>query len=536
MDEQIDVAIITALKVEREAVVDRLHGVKKCQFDEEPLTFYVGTLPLADGLEYRVVAVQTHDMGNNEAAVATTRTIQRFNPQCVLMVGIAGGVAGKANLGDVVVGHYAHYYEFAKLKEEGREDRPQQCRSDTLLYARAQHYDETDWRGDIRQSSPKESEFHPDVRFGPIACGDKVLENESELQLIRDQCPKMLAVAMEGWGVALAVAADGRSIRFLEIRSICDQAIPGKNDDWHPYAANAAAAFCIGLLKTGPFRPLASIQREADARGRPPTLIVTAQSLRAISGKELVPALEHDAQRGRIDFIELNLNDLVEQKKLTQPEEAARRVAGYDGPFVQALAQHSEHQLAFHGLCSIPPVVLAGYVVSDRRPVQLFDFQPDHGNWIWPETDGGFPQFSLEKPIGRRVLKGGDVAIRMSVTYVVSASDVAALNLPTVASYHLSVPSPTRSIVRSEAQTLEYGRQFRSLLDSLATNVPNAERVHLFYAGPMALAFNIGQQISENIHPPVVAWNYSRGYDWGIDLAKAVVGEPCIVSLQEIAQ
>lgn len=536
MDEQIDIAIITALKVEREAVVDRLHGVEKRQIDDEPLTFYVGTLALADGAEYRVLAVQARDMGNNAAAVATTRTIQRFNPQCVLMVGIAGGVAGKANLGDVVVGQYTHYYEFAKLKPEERENRPQQQPSDSLLYARAQHYDETDWRGDIRQPSPDELGFHPDVRFGPIACGDKVVESESELQQIREHCPKMLAVAMEGWGVALAVADDGRAIRFLEIRSISDQAIPGKNDDWHAYAANAAAAFCIGLLKTTPFRPLASIQKEADAKGGPPTLIVTAQSLRAIAGKELVPALEHDAQSGLIDFIELNFNDLVEQKKLTQPEEAARRVVASDGPFIQALAQHAEHQLAFHGLCSIPPVVLAGYVVSDRRPVQLFDFQPDHGNWVWPETDGGFPELSLEKPFGRRVLKRGDVAIRMSVTYDISAADVAALKLPTVASYHLSLPSPTRSIVRSEAQTLEYGRQFRALLDSLATNVPNAERVHLFYAGPMALAFNIGQQISENIHPPVIVWNYSRAYDWGINLAKAVVGEPCIVSLQEIAQ
>jgi nucleoside phosphorylase len=35
--------------------------------------------------------------------VATTRVIQRWQPEHVLMVGIAGGVPGKVALGDVVV-------------------------------------------------------------------------------------------------------------------------------------------------------------------------------------------------------------------------------------------------------------------------------------------------------------------------------------------------------------------------------------------------------------------------------------------------
>ena len=47
--------------------------------------------------------------------------------------------------------------------------------------------------------------------------------------------------------------------------------------------------------------------------------------------------------------------------------------------------------------------------------------------------------------------------------------------------------------------------------------------------GPMALAFHLGQQISENIHPPVTVWNFSRGYEWGIDLAAAVTGDPCVM-------
>jgi hypothetical protein len=47
--------------------------------------------------------------------------------------------------------------------------------------------------------------------------------------------------------------------------------------------------------------------------------------------------------------------------------------------------------------------------------------------------------------------------------------------------------------------------------------------IHLFYAGPVSLAFHLGQQISENIHPPVIVWNYRReqGYNWAVDLLRA---------------
>ena len=74
-----------------------------------------------------------------------------------------------------------------------------------------------------------------------------------------------------------------------------------------------------------------------------------------------------------------------------------------------------------------------------------------------------------------------------------------------------------------------YGRTFRETIDQLSKLMPAGGRIHLFYAGPMALAFHLGQQISENIHPPVAVWNYSRGYEWAINLHAAVSGEPCIL-------
>lgn len=88
LEPPVDFAVITALRVEREAVVRRLDGVERVQPDGEPLTFYLGQLK-APGEEwpYTVVVAQLLETGNNDASIATTRVIQRWQPQYVVMVG-----------------------------------------------------------------------------------------------------------------------------------------------------------------------------------------------------------------------------------------------------------------------------------------------------------------------------------------------------------------------------------------------------------------------------------------------------------------
>jgi len=95
----IDFAIIAALKVEREAMVRRLDGMQKVQEDGEPLTYYTGTLAVpGEERPFTVVVTQLIEMGNPDAAITTTRVIQRWQPRNVLMVGIAGGVKAAGRL------------------------------------------------------------------------------------------------------------------------------------------------------------------------------------------------------------------------------------------------------------------------------------------------------------------------------------------------------------------------------------------------------------------------------------------------------
>ncbi len=123
----------------------------------------------------------------------------------------------------------------------------------------------------------------------------------------------------------------------------------------------------------------------------------------------------------------------------------------------------------------------------------------------------------------------GEVVVRVSVTLPVTQEATDQVVPSPLAAIDLAVPEPQRNLIRRESQVREYGRGFRDTLDSIVRLLPRATRIHVFYSGPVSLSFHLGQQVSENIHPPVTVWNYSRGYDWGVDLEAVSRGEEGIV-------
>lgn len=534
----VDFGIITALRVERDAVRERLDNYEVMQDDLEPVTYYYGRVNIPGSNEYyTVVLVGLLDMGNNEAAIETTKLLQRWEPKNLMMVGIAGGVRGKVDLGDVVVSKFCHYYEMAKLTDEGNQQRPEQFPCDRLLYGRAYAYEASEWKGQIGVVRPDTVQIEsslPDVHFGPIASGEKVIADAETLPRLLQDCHKLLAVAMEGAGVGRAAINHTNPPRFLEIRGISDFADAQKNDNWHVYAANAAAAFTIGLLHSRPIPPLATVKL-TQTREAAPLLILCAQSLRPIAADEIIKSFVDDLRGREVETAVLDFTDLVSSGIFTSPETAVQRLTQPQGALFGALARRGDAEIIFHGLVHIPLAILAGHYITDRQPVRFFDFHPSPGSntWAWPDGVEEFPPLNVTGLPDALLPHNGDVVIRVSVSYPVLTEQTRIVTPSDAVEVDLTVPHPKRSIVCSENQMREYGRVFRHTIDLIAQRIPNTKKIHLFYSGPVSLAFHIGQQISENIHPPVIAWNFRRRYDWAIDLANAYVGEDCVIRPEE---
>ncbi|MBE9013466.1 SAVED domain-containing protein [Pseudanabaenaceae cyanobacterium LEGE 13415] len=511
----------------------RLDSSQLVQDDYDPLSYYLGHLDIpGSNQRYTIVVLLLLDMGNDEAASATMQLLNRWHPNYVLMVGIAGGVRGQVELGDVVVAKYSFYYEQAKLTLEGEQLRSEQFPSDRLLLGRAYTYEAAEWHGLIDAIRPGETSEQqiPSVHFAPIASGEKVIADEQTIPKLVRACPKLAAVAMEGAGVARSARSYPGSPGYLEIRGICDFADPQKNDNWHRYAANAAASFTIGWLRSRPVPPSAVV-RSAQTKSSKPLLILCAQSLRAIAPDEIVSGFDETLQQREREVVSLDFTQFAQGGAFTNPEEAVQQLVDPAGALLGAIARSNEAELVFHGLVHIPLLILMGHLVSDRISVRLFEFLPntDSSSWAWGDPTHPFPRLESYGIPNQQVWQAKDVILRVSVSYSISASQAAIVAPEGAIEIDLTLSNPERSIVRSEAQVREYGQIFRRTLDLIAQKLPPGQRIHLFYAGPVSLGFHLGQQISENIHPPVIVWNYHRKYDWAIDLSTAYLGEECIV-------
>ena len=137
---------------------------------------------------YDVVLKQVDGRGNVKANEATAAIIESFRPAYLLLIGIAGGVAGRdgTNVGDVIVSDFVDYYELRKLNE-GRSlrrclpyDQPG-LRCVTLRVARDACRKMA--RSHQRGRRPTQDDTNPVVRVGPLISGEKILgDDEAKIQ------------------------------------------------------------------------------------------------------------------------------------------------------------------------------------------------------------------------------------------------------------------------------------------------------------------------------------------------------------------
>jgi hypothetical protein len=120
----------------------------------------------------------------------------------------------------------------------------------------------------------------------------------------------------------------------------------------------------------------------------------------------------------------------------------------------------------------------------------------------------------------------GEVVVRVSIGHCVTAEVVAEVIPSPMASIRLALKRPRVDVVTSKQQVREYGRIFRQTMDEIHERLPEASGIHIFFAGPSALAFYCGQLVSKTIHPRFIVYNYTGHdvprYSWGFDLTSDI--------------
>jgi hypothetical protein len=176
---------------------------------------------------------------------------------------------------------------------------------------------------------------------------------------------------------------------------------------------------------------------------------------------------------------------------------------------------------------------LAGFQLAHRGPITVLEFDRYQRTWDQLQRHEDVSNLSVSGVPQRIQRSAGPVVVRVSIAHLVTTDVVAEVIPSPGASIHIFVKRPKVDVITNEHQIREYGRIFRQTMDIIHERMPNASGIHIFFAGPAALAFYCGQLISKTIHPRVVVYNFTGHdvprYSWGIDLTRAVTAPDFLV-------
>lgn len=249
--EMIDVAVISTVPVETEAVKKLCTSWSKESFPDDVNTYYIGTL--SDGEKSKkVVTVQSTDMGMVAAALTTVNLSKHYRPRYIIIVGIAAGI-GEHEFGDILIPSEVWNYSSGKYCGKGDDlvfkPDPKVLQLDArILGLIRQDYSEVLLR--IKKMWPEKMNSEISICDSSMACGTAVVANK---KLVEDHIiahfRKSGGLDMEAYGVFFAARSlcDSQPIAIC-IKSVSDFADDDKGDGYQPYAAYTSANFAKYLI------------------------------------------------------------------------------------------------------------------------------------------------------------------------------------------------------------------------------------------------------------------------------------------------
>jgi nucleoside phosphorylase/CheY-like chemotaxis protein len=244
-----DLAIVTALdKIEMESVKKLSTNWEKYEVANDGMNYYSTQFIDNNGKNLKVIAASAPEMGMVASSVTATKIIYNFCPRYLVMVGIAAGVKGKVNIGDVMVADPSWDYGSGKTKDESGvevfQPDPRQLRLDADIKAKFQVFVQdrstldkihNNW---IAELVP----FSLNVHVGPVASGAAVVANGNIPEEIADHNRNIIGIDMETYGVFYAAVNSPRPKPLaFSMKSVCDFADTEKDDRFQYYAAYTSA-------------------------------------------------------------------------------------------------------------------------------------------------------------------------------------------------------------------------------------------------------------------------------------------------------
>ena len=249
---QYDLAIITALRSpELDSILNLNANWESFNLENDSTEYHKGIFINGDK-RIKVVAACAPQMGMVASSTLTHKMIFNFRPKYIAIVGIAGGVKGIGNLGDVLIADISFDSGSGKIKtdKEGDIKFEPDFKSIDLdpdlkeLFISCKG--KREYLDDIKSKWPiKDITYELNLHIGPFASGAGVVENKKVLEEIKGHSRKLIGIDMETYGVFYTAknCSKPKPNAAFSIKSISDFGDPDKDDKYQSYAAYTSSLF-----------------------------------------------------------------------------------------------------------------------------------------------------------------------------------------------------------------------------------------------------------------------------------------------------
>ncbi|MEW5818184.1 MAG: 5'-methylthioadenosine/adenosylhomocysteine nucleosidase [Spirochaetota bacterium] len=198
------IALVSALDLELKAFLKNIKTVRKEKWSD--FTFHTGSVA---GKEVVIAKV---GVGKALAALVTQKIIDRYNPDAIILSGMAGGLKAGLEIGDIVVGEESLQYDLDVTRLGFKRGQIPDTRfhimpSDPYLVSIAKKY---------RSSGGK-------LIFGRILTGDQYITGAGK-EVLKFLTEELGGAAVDMEGASVGLTALVNKLPFLLVRIVSDKA------------------------------------------------------------------------------------------------------------------------------------------------------------------------------------------------------------------------------------------------------------------------------------------------------------------------
>ncbi|MFD1631072.1 response regulator [Pseudopedobacter beijingensis] len=255
LDYDFDVAIITALDKELKKILALDWKWKEKPMVNDKTSFYIGQFEKGKST-IRVAAACTPQMGMCASSTLSMKLIHHFKPKYLIMSGIAAGIKGEVNLGDIMIADEIWDASSGKIKGDKDKgslflpDPKHKTLSEDIKEVLLKIKRDRKYLNQIQENYQAESpQTILNLHVGPMTSVPAVVQSNREIEKIRTQSRKLIGLEMEAYGVFYSAAhAPKPKPTAISVKSACDFADEEKGDTFQDYAAYTSASFIYELV------------------------------------------------------------------------------------------------------------------------------------------------------------------------------------------------------------------------------------------------------------------------------------------------